>query len=166
VNPSAARGLQLCGGILIRVADRPSSHVLVACEPSRRGDAALREAARLATESGARLTALAVAVTEREDRGCCDTRSVYWNGVVRERAADDLNRARTVLEPLAEVRLELAVGSSLAEVVEREAARLECDLIVVPRAGRLRRGGGAWIRSLRRRTTRSVVLAPLTARRS
>ena len=59
------------------------AHVLVAYEPSRSGDDAVRRAAELAAEAGARLTVVTVAVSEPTDRKCCDTRSVYWNGVLR-----------------------------------------------------------------------------------
>ena len=69
------------------------AHVLVAYEPSRSGDDAVRRAAELAAEAGARLTVVTVAVSEPTDRKCCDTRSVYWNGVLRELAGDELSRA-------------------------------------------------------------------------
>jgi len=63
------------------------SHVLSLYEPGRRGDESVRRALEIAAEAGARLTVVTVAVAEPTDQGCCDTRSVYWNGVVRELAA-------------------------------------------------------------------------------
>src|ERR671930_45513 len=47
-----------------------------------------------ASESGGRLTVLVPAVEEAVGRGCCDTRSVLWNRLARERAGEELVRAR------------------------------------------------------------------------
>ena len=46
----------------------------------------LRDAAR----SGAPLTVVSLAREEPTGRPCCDTRSVYWNGVQRELAETEL----------------------------------------------------------------------------
>ena len=77
------------------VARSDPRHVLVLYEDSRRGAAAVERAAETAARANARLSVVAVAVLEREGARCCDTRAGYWNQVVQELAAGDLERALT-----------------------------------------------------------------------
>ena len=138
------------------------AHVLVLFEDSRRGAAALRHAAELAAGADARLTVVSVAVIESEDTGCCDTRSVYWNGVVRELAARDLDRARSLIGADAVAEFKLVMERSVAGALALEAQRSRADMIVVPAA----RGIHPWSRSRRarqvqRRATDAVVVATL-----
>src|SRR5215213_6570314 len=79
------------------VVDATPASILVLYENSRRGVAALEQAAALAEREDALLTVVVVAVMEPEDAKCCDTRAGYWNGIVRELADEDLGRARTIL---------------------------------------------------------------------
>jgi len=113
-------------------------HTLVIYRGSERADAALRELARTVTEGGGRLTVLALAVEEPVGRGCCDTRSVLWNGFQREFAHDDLSRARIAIEHDPGVRLAVLAhsGRRVSEAVEREALRRGASEIVIadPRA--------------------------------
>jgi len=137
-------------------------HILVLCEDSLRGAAAIQQAAELAARADARLTVVAVAVTEPEDTGCCDTRSVYWNGVVRELAARDLDRARSLIGADAVAEFKLVMERSVAGALALEAQRSRADMIVVPAA----RGIHPWSRSRRarqvqRRATDAVVVAAL-----
>ena len=67
--------------------------------PSPRADLALRTLAEAAAADGGRLTVLSLVVQEPEKTGCCDTRSVMWNDVLRGIAREDLARARAVSAP-------------------------------------------------------------------
>jgi len=131
------------------------SHTLVIYRGSQRADAALRERARASTHFGGRLTVLALAVEEPAGRGCCDTRSVLWNGFEREFANDDLMRARIAIEDDPGVELTVLVhrGRRVSEAIEREALRRGVTEIVIadPQASGLSR------RELRR--LRAVALA-------
>jgi hypothetical protein len=120
---------------------------LVVYAASARGDAALREAVR----AGGQLTVVALAPVERSDRQCCDTRSVYWNGVQRELATSQLARARLVLEDADGVTLEVLGYDVLrpADAILRRAAAAGADRIVLtdPRRSGL---GRRALRRLRR----------------
>ena len=140
-------------------------HILVLCENSPRGAAAIQQAAELAARADARLTVVAVAVTESEDKGCCDTRSVYWNGVVRELAARDLDRARSLVGAGAAAEFRLVIERSDAAALALEAQRSAADMIVVPST----RGIHPWSRSrrarqLQRRVTNAVVVTAAGSR--
>jgi hypothetical protein len=108
-------------------------HTLVIYRGSERADAALRERARAVTQFGGRLTVLALAVEEPAGRGCCDTRSVLWNGFEREFANDDLMRARLAIEDDRGVELGVLVhsGRRVSDAVEREALRRGASEIVI-----------------------------------
>jgi hypothetical protein len=121
------------------------SHTVVIYGASESADSVLGELTRAASERGGRLTVLALAVEEPEGRGCCDTRSVLWNGIAREFAENDLARARMAVEDVLEgggspIELGFEVlthgGRRLGEAVEREALRRGASEIVVadPRA--------------------------------
>jgi len=121
------------------------SHTLVIYGASESADAALGELTRDASERGGRLTVLTLAVKEPVGRGCCDTRSVLWNGFAREFAENDLARARIAVADVLgggggalDVRFEVLThgGRRLAEAVEREALRRGASRLVVadPRA--------------------------------
>ena len=121
------------------------SHTLVIYGASESADAALAECTRAASEHDGQLTVLALAVEEPEGRGCCDTRSVLWNGIAREFAEKDLARARIAVEDVLsgehgtiEVRFEILAhgGRRIGETVEREALRRGASELVVadPRA--------------------------------
>jgi K+-sensing histidine kinase KdpD len=133
------------------------AHVLAVYEPGRHGDESVRRAAGIASEAGARLTVVTVAVAEPTDQGCCDTRSVYWNGVVRELAADELARARALVDANA-ADFRVVSGRSVASAVAHEAERCGADTVVLPRQrsllpwSRTRRA-----RQVQRRTPRAVV---------
>jgi hypothetical protein len=99
---------------------------------------------RLRLERGGRLTVLALAVEEPVGRGCCDTRSVLWNGIERDFAEQDLARARIAVDDASEVELGVLVhdGRRVAEAIEREARRRGADEIIVadpPASGMSRR---------------------------
>ncbi len=136
------------------------AHVLVAYEPSRSGEDAVRRAAELAAESGARLTVVTVAVSEPTDRKCCDTRSVYWNGVLRELARDELSRAVVAVGSDADAEFRVISGRSVPSAIAEEAERCEADVVIVGRE----RGLLPWtrtrrVRQLQRRTSRAVISA-------
>jgi hypothetical protein len=107
--------------------------MLVIYRASERADAALGELAGVARERGGRLTVLALAIEEPVNRRCCDTRSVLWNGIQRELAANHLARARMVVDDAVEVEIALLVhsGRRASEAVEREARRRGADEIVI-----------------------------------
>ena len=122
---------------------RVVAHTLVVYRASERADAALGELARSASESGDRLTVVVVAVEEAVGRGCCDTRSVLWNRLARERAGEELMRARLAIDddPRVELGVLLHGGRRVPEAVEREALRRDATEIVIadPRASGLSR---------------------------
>jgi len=137
----------------------PPAHVLVVYEPSRRGEAAVRHAAKIATKAGARLSVVTVAVVEATDCHCCDTRSVYWNQVVRELAEDELAGARDVVSLNAAADFRVVSGESLPSAIAREAEQGGADMVVMPR----RRSLLPWrrsrhVRQVQRRNPPAVVL--------
>jgi nucleotide-binding universal stress UspA family protein len=134
-------------------------HTLVLYRSSQRADEALRGLCRAAAERGSRVTVLALAVEERPWRGCCDTRSVFWNSVCREFARDDLTRAAQAVDEEAAVDFDVLVapGHQVVSALAAEAVERGADEIVLadpPRSGlgRLER------RRLRRRSP--VPVAP------
>jgi hypothetical protein len=142
------------------VAPPDPQHVLVLYEESRRGAAAIEEAVETAERADARLTIVAVAVLERADAKCCDTRAGYWNQVVQELAAGDLDRARSLVADRSPAVFKVLTGDSVLDAVALEARRSCVDLVVLP-AGR---GVHAWIRArrarrLQRRAADGVVVA-------
>jgi nucleotide-binding universal stress UspA family protein len=142
------------------VADPGPGHILVLCENSRRGARALQWAAGEAAQTNARLTVVAVAVTEPENAGCCDTRSVYWNGVVRQLATQDLDRARSLVGAGAAADFKLLTERSVLAGMALEAQRSGADMVVLPSD----RGLHPWFRSrrarrLQRRAPGSIVVA-------
>jgi hypothetical protein len=127
---------------------------LVVYGPSARGDALLREAARVTRRRGGRLAVVALAPVEREGARCCDMRSVMWNGIQRELAESELLKARLAVEDDPSVDLHVLgyPGPSAADAIARRAAELGAERIVLadPRAA----GLGRWARRrLRRRSS-------------
>jgi nucleotide-binding universal stress UspA family protein len=129
------------------VARHDPRHILVLCEDSRRGAAGIEQAVVMAERTNARLTIVAVAVLEREDARCCDTRAGYWNQVVQELAAGDLDRARSLVGDCASAEFKVLTGQSVLDAVAREARRSAADVVVVPSG----RGIHPWIRARRAR---------------
>jgi hypothetical protein len=147
----------------VRVADPAPEHILVLYENSRRGGAAIRQAAAAAPAS-ARLTVVTVAVTESADAKCCDTRAGYWNGVVRELAEADLDRARSLIEGRTAAEFKVLIGRSVLTALTLEAEQSGADTVVVPSG----RGIHPWFRArrarrLQRRTADAVVVAATSA---
>jgi hypothetical protein len=133
---------------------------LVVYGGSPRGDESLRAAAGAARRSGETLAVVTLARQEPERKRCCDTRSVYWNGVLRELAASDLTKARLVVEDNPDVELDVlpvAVGRA-AEAIAGRAAELGVERVVLadPRACGL---GRRELRRLRR-DCRAVLTEP------
>ena len=140
-------------GVLVR----PPAHVVVLYKASPCGRAAIQEAAQLAAAAGARLTVVVAAVAEPEGTRCCDTRSVYWNGVVRELAAHELGDARDMLGANTTADYRVVSDRSMTAAIAKEADRAGADLIVVP----AQRGPFRWLRQREgrrvQRRTRCVV---------
>ena len=130
-----------------------AAHTLVVYRPSPRADAALRTLAEAALADGGRVTVLSLLVQEPENNGCCDTRSVMWNEVLRGIAREDLARARLAVEDHPAVELEAVAfsGRRAADVVIREAVARDADSIMLAdaRSGRI---GALERRRLRRRS--------------
>jgi hypothetical protein len=72
-------------------------------------------------------------VQEPELRGCCDTRSVLWNGISRDLAREDLARAQSALGGDAAFDLEAVAysGRRAADAVIRQALAREVDSVVL-----------------------------------
>ena len=117
------------------------AHTLVIYRPSPRADAALRALAEATVADGGRVTVLSLVVQEPEKNGCCDTRSVMWNDVLRGIAHEDLARARMAVEDHPVVALEVVAfsGRRAADVVIREAVARNADAIMLAdaRTGRI-----------------------------
>ena len=133
---------------------------MVLYQESGRGAAAIEQAAETAERTNARLTIVAIAVLERADAKCCDTRAGYWNQVVQELAASDLDRARSLIGDRWPAVFKMLTGDSVLDAVALEARRSGADLVVVPSG----RGIHPWIRArrarrLQRRATDGVVVA-------
>ena len=146
-----------------RVADLVPEHVLVLYENSRRGAAAVRQAAAVAP-TNARLTVVTVAVTESADAKCCDTRAGYWNGVVQELADADLDRARSLIEGRSTAEFKVLTGQSVLAAMTLEAQQSGANMVVVPCG----RGIHPWFRArrarrLQRRTADAVVVVTPSA---
>ncbi len=139
-----------------------SRSLLVLYRRSPGGAEALAEAARLARVEGARMTVLSVALQERSNQRCCNIRSSYWNGVLRELADDALRDAADSLVDTQGVDFAVASGESLADVLAREAAERGCDLIVLPHRAHhwLPLRADRFARRLSRRTNCDVVELP------
>ena len=126
--------------------DLAPEHVLILYENSRRGAAAVRQAAA-AAPADARMTVVTVAVTESEGARCCDTRAGYWNGVVRELAGEDLDRARSLVGGGRAAEYKVLTGPSVLAALTLEARRSRADTVVVPSG----RGIHPWFRARRAR---------------
>jgi hypothetical protein len=109
------------------------SHTLVVYVPSPRADAALRELGRTSSALGGRVTVLRLVAQEPESRGCCDTRSVLWNGISRELAREDLARARSALGGDSAFALEAVAysGRRAADAVIRQALARDVDEVIL-----------------------------------
>jgi hypothetical protein len=142
------------------------AHILALYEHTRRGREAIRLATQIAAEHAARLTVITVAVEEPTGQKCCDTRSVYWNGVLQELAADELASARGMVHAADGADFRVVTGRSVASAVADEVARCDVDTVVVPR----RRGLLPWSRTrharqVQRRVSCAEVLQPSAAER-
>ena len=126
---------------------------LVVYGGSARGDASLREAARVTRRRGGRLSVVALAPVEPEHARCCDMRSVLWNGVQRELAESELAKARLAVDddPTVDLTVLGYLGLRAADAIAGHAAELDADRIVVADARAA--GLGRWAqRRLRRRS--------------
>jgi hypothetical protein len=127
------------------------AHTVVVYGASARGDAALREAARVTRSHGGRLSVVALASIEPEHARCCDLRSAMWNGIQRELAASQLAQARLAVDDDASVDLRVLgyLGLGAPRAIAGHAADLAAERIVLadPRAAGL---GRLALRRLRR----------------
>jgi hypothetical protein len=118
------------------------SHTLVLYRSSDRADIALRSLCGGAS----RVTVVAVARQETPPKGCCDTRSVLWNEVCRDLAAEDLSKASHAVENQTGVEFAVlpAPDRKVVDAIAQEALTRGVDEIVLadPRGsglGRLER---------------------------
>jgi len=108
------------------------THVLFPYHASRRGDRALRAAADLADRSGAKLTVLVPVIDTEGGRRCCGIQGQKWLSLLREVAANDLERAQAHLGTRSVgTRYEIAEGASFHKLLETYARAEGCDLTVV-----------------------------------
>ena len=109
-------------------------HTLVVYRASDRADRTIRRLAVEARERNGRLTIVSLAVQEATSRGCCDTRSVLWNRIARELAAEQLTHGRAALASAA-AEVDFAVlahsGRRVAARLAEEAGSRNADEIVV-----------------------------------
>lgn len=132
---------------------------------SATGNQALAQASEVARAADARMTVVTVALLERCNRRCCNIRSSYWNGVVRELAEEELRGASEILAGVPGVDFAVASDESLVSALACEAAERGCDLIVVPRRARrwLPLGSRRLARKLARTAGRDVIELPTPA---
>src|SRR5215203_3886063 len=118
-------------------------HTLVVYRPSARADEALEGLCAAARERGGHVTVLVIAAQERAPKGCCDTRSVLWNGVCRDFARSHLARAAQVVGPRADVDfavLAAQVGHAVGTLAREASARGADEIVLAdPRASGLTR---------------------------
>jgi nucleotide-binding universal stress UspA family protein len=111
------------------------ARVLVTCEATARGRAALRHAADLSRAQQAELVVLAVAPQASVDSGClrCRGSAAIWNRAMVEVAEEELEEARALLgvdEP-AGTRYLVRRGDHAA-VIAAAAAELGAGCVIVP----------------------------------
>ena len=143
-------------------------HILVVCEDSPDGDRALFAAAGLARQTGSKLTVAAVADVNMPGRKlCCGSGAACLNYTEREDASARLRRARLLLTDGPGAEFVVALGSRAGALVAA-AARLECDVIVIPASPRSRLPGHRTTddaRRLRRLATVPILQTPSVAAR-
>lgn len=83
--------------------------------------------------TGGRITVVSLMVQEPKSRGCCDTRSVLWNDVVRGLTRGHLSRASLALDGDAAVELAALPfsGRRAADAVIGEALARDADEILL-----------------------------------
>ena len=130
-------------------------HVLVLYRSSDRADAALRSLC----ERASRVTVLVLARQEPEQSGCCDTRSVLWNGICRDLAREQVARAMAATDqrPTVEYDLLVAPQRDAVRALAGEALARDADEIVLAD----RRGSG--LGPLERRLLRRISGVPVSA---
>jgi len=106
-------------------------HVIVMCEPGRRGQAAVDEAAALARRHEARLTLAALIDLPDSDRGCLSWSA--WRDLMVAEAREQLDTLAWKIG-LPDADRAVLVGPGMA-LTRLEA--LECDLLVLPARPRL-----------------------------
>jgi hypothetical protein len=138
---------------MAQASDVQGKHVLALYRSSDRADAALRSLC----ERASRVTVLVLARQEPERSGCCDTRSVLWNGVCRDLAQEQLGRAMAAVDDRATFGFHMLVApdSDAVRALAREALAREADEIVLAD----RRGSG--LGPLERRRLRRISGVPV-----
>jgi hypothetical protein len=135
---------------------RATQRVLVVFEPGHAGEAALREAAKLA-EAGSELSVVTLAPQARPSRCCGNGGTGPYNIAVREEAEVELGQASEILGATARrVSFTVLVGHPtppLAAWAEENAV----DLILLP-SHPFTRGGNRYARAMRRATSAEVRL--------
>ncbi len=116
-----------------------SVHVIVMCEPGRRGDAAIAEAASLVHRHAARLTLAAVLDLPSRARGCLPWSA--WRDLMIGEARSELDRVAARLGGDAGRVVIVGPAAALGRL---EA--LECDLLVLPARRRFTRDPYASLR--------------------
>jgi hypothetical protein len=125
------------------------THTLVLYRSSDRADNTLRSLC----ERASRVTVVALARQENTESGCCDTRSVLWNQLCRDRANQDLSRASRAVGGQEGVEFELLVAPDrkVVDAITREAVARGADEVVL--ADPRRSGLGALERRRLRRNS-------------
>lgn len=144
--------------------------ILVVCDPSQSGRAALRHARALLDDGDAHITAIAVAPYERMTLGCatCRQNAIMWNTAMGQVAQETLAEAAHRLGHVSDVTFHVVQGTRQRAIIEA-AERAEAEVIVI---GRSRRGAilrslvGDVAETLRSRGAWDVVEVPPPARGS
>jgi hypothetical protein len=142
-----------------------SGGVVVVCERTAAGEAALLHAHSLAASARARLTVVAVAGRERTDIGCgsCRQGAMFRNELACECATDALGEARNVIASTGsavEVGFVLVRGPfrrAVPQAVHEQGA----GSVVLPAVGPIRRRFSRnRVKLLERHTAAAVLVAP------
>jgi hypothetical protein len=108
-------------------------HTLAVYGPSRRGDASLREVARVARARSSRLTIVSVAHQETGMARRCGVHSSLWNEICRELAEEDLKKAFAAVDRDESVDLAVVIhaGRHAADALVDEACARGADEIIL-----------------------------------
>jgi hypothetical protein len=148
--------------------DRATS-VLVLCEDSPDGHAALRHAQALARDRRTHLTVLATAPTEPLEKSCmrCRSGTARWNQAICEVASEELDEARSLLKASANVEYRIEHCRPREAVARAAASCGAATLVVAGRSGlRVRRAAHQFAARRLRPDGCELVVAPPAAQQS
>jgi nucleotide-binding universal stress UspA family protein len=108
-------------------------HILYCYRPGARADQALRQACRLASRVGAKLSVGIVRQTGPVPSGCCGVSAAKWVEMLDDVDGDDARRARAIARSEeAAPRVIILAGEKPPAVISAYARNEGCDVIALP----------------------------------